>query len=71
MAVKQARWIALLWLFGMGSLALSLWASAVLVAGAITWQESVWAVLFGSPSWPSARSSSSGVPAPWSAGSAS
>jgi hypothetical protein len=48
MAVKQARWIALLWLFGMGSLALSLWASAVLVAGAITWQESVWAVLFGS-----------------------
>ena len=48
MAVSQARWIALLWLFGMGSLALSLWASAVLVAGTITLPEAVWALLFGS-----------------------
>jgi hypothetical protein len=32
----------------MGSLVLSLWASASLVDGAISWQEAVWAVLFGS-----------------------
>ena len=48
MAVSQARWVVLLWLLGMGSLLLSLWASIALVPGSITWQEAVWAVLFGS-----------------------
>ena len=48
MAVSQARWVVLLWVLGMGSLGLSLWASAVLVPGAVTWQEAVWALLFGS-----------------------
>ena len=48
MAVSQARWVVLLWILGMGSLGLSLWASAVLVPGAVTWQEAVWALLFGS-----------------------
>ena len=48
MAVSQARWVALLWILGMGSLGLSLWASAMLVPGTVTWQEAVWALLFGS-----------------------
>ena len=48
MAVSQARWVVLLWILGMASLGLSLWASAVLVPGAVTWQEAVWALLFGS-----------------------
>ena len=48
MAISRPRWVALLWVLGMGSLALSLWASAALVPGAITWQEAVWALLFGS-----------------------
>lgn len=48
MAVSQARWVALLWILGMASLGLSLWSSATLVPGAVTWQEAVWALLFGS-----------------------
>lgn len=35
MAVSRPRWVALLWFVGMGSLALSLWASAIL-PGTIT-----------------------------------
>jgi hypothetical protein len=48
MAVSQARWVVLLWILGMASLGLSLWASAVLVPGAVTWQEAAWALVFGS-----------------------
>ena len=48
MAVSRPRWVALLWVLGMGSLGLSLWASAAFVPGAVTWQEAVWALLFGS-----------------------
>jgi hypothetical protein len=47
-AGSPARWVVVLWLLGMGSLGLSLWASAVLVPGAVTLQETVWALLFGS-----------------------
>ena len=47
-AVTHVRWVVLLWLVGMGSLALSVWASAALVPGVVTWQEAVWALLFGS-----------------------
>ena len=32
----------------MVSLGLSLWASATFVPGTVTWQEAVWALLFGS-----------------------
>ena len=48
MAVSQSRWVVLLWVLGMGSLGLSVWASAALVPGPVTWQEAVWALLFGS-----------------------
>ena len=46
--VASAAGSSLLWILGMVSLGLSLWASAALVPGTVTWQEAVWALLFGS-----------------------